>query len=231
MDRRQTAALLAYVGRLDSRLIRTDAREVMYQLDQWQELLSDVPLATVHGWDACAVAQQYIRTSPYPILPADIGRPWESYKRDRINRHVDPTPSVDPDDQAAWTAELVLTRRAVAVGAAQPVQSRQLTSRPAEPIQEARLEEDGSCIPPEARAMLAPFRRARAAHEAAVARGDLDVLAVGCKQCAAPVGRVCRMRRIAPGGFPRGNTPIVSPHECRVADARRARRTPQPVAS
>ncbi|MEU2875982.1 hypothetical protein [Streptomyces sp. NPDC007070] len=208
MDRRETAALLAYLARLDARLIRTDHGEVCDQLDQWHELLAEVPLATPHGWDACAVALQHVRLSPYPILPADICRPWERYRRERLNRHVDPTPSVDPDDQAAWTAELVGTRRAVAAGTVQPVPYRQLASR--------HQESAASRIPAEARALLAPWRRARAAHEASIARGEPDALSVPCEECGAPVGRLCRLRRISPGIFPRGNTPMAAPHACRL---------------
>lgn len=116
MDRREIAALLAYIGRLDPRSIRTDEGEARDQLAQWHELLGDVPMATPHGWDARIAARQHYRTSPYQIQPADVVRPWESYRRNRLALHWDPTPSADPDDQAAWTAELVGTRRAVAAG-------------------------------------------------------------------------------------------------------------------
>ncbi|MBT2416168.1 hypothetical protein J7I94_37580 [Streptomyces sp. ISL-12] len=216
MDRRETAALLAYIGRLDPRLIRTTEREAGDQLAQWHELLADVPLATPHGWDARVVARRHISVSPYQILPADIGRPWANYKRDRLNRHTDPTPSADPDDQAAWTNELVRHRRAVATGQTQPTEYRQLSSsHRTEAKVRAMPERLGSCIPTEVRAALAPWRTARAAHEAAVARGEIDVLAVDCEKCGASVGRPCRIRRIDPGGFPRGNKPIAQPHECR----------------
>lgn len=215
MDRRETAALLAYIGRLDPRTIRTDQGEARDQLAQWHELLDEVPLATTHGWDACVVARRHIRVSPYQILPADIARPWESYKRDRLHRHSDPTPLADPDDQAAWTAELVGTRRAVAAGTAQPVQYRQLAGRRVSPRLEARLKEVGSCIPPEARAALAPFRRARAAREEALAQGQPDALSVRCDWCEAPVGEPCRRRRVDPDGFARGNAARATSHHCR----------------
>lgn len=215
MDRRETAALLAYIGRLDPRTIRTDQGEARDQLAQWHELLDEVPLATPHGWDACVVARRHIRVSPYQILPADIARPWESYKRDRLHRHTDPTPSADPDDQAAWTAELVGTRRAVATGTAQPVVYRQLAGRRTHPRLEARLKEVGSCIPPEVKAALAPFRRARAAREAVLAQGQPDALSVRCDWCEAPVGEPCRRRRVGPDGFARGNAPRATPHHCR----------------
>ncbi|MER8219067.1 hypothetical protein ABTZ58_00370 [Streptomyces sp. NPDC094143] len=216
MDRRETAALLAYIGRLDPRTIRTDQGEARDQLAQWHELLDEVPLATPHGWDACVVARRHICVSPYQILPADIARPWESYKRDRLHRHTDPTPSADPDDQAAWTAELVGTRRAVATGSAQPVMYRQLAASRVSPRLEARLKEVGSCIPPEARAALAPFRRARAAREAALAQGQPDALSVRCDWCEAPVGEPCRRRRVDPDGFARGSAPRATPHHCRL---------------
>ncbi|MFC9549010.1 hypothetical protein ACFTXK_30930 [Streptomyces sp. NPDC056956] len=229
MDRREIAALLAYIGRLDPRTIRTDQGEARDQLAQWHELLGDVPLATPHGWDARIAARQHIRVSPYQILPADIARPWESYRRDRLQRHTDPTPSVDPDDQAAWTAELVGTRRAVATGHAQPVHHRQLAGRRIDPRLEARLKEVGSCIPPEARAALAPFRPARAAREAAIAQGEPDALSVRCEWCEAAVGEPCRRRRVAPDGFARGNATRTDPHHCRrdLAAAKQARDTPQ----
>ncbi|MGX4693778.1 zinc finger domain-containing protein [Streptomyces sp. JNUCC 63] len=227
MDRREIAALLAYIGRLDPRTIRTDQGEARDQLAQWHELLADVPMTTPHGWDACIAARRHIRLSPYQILPADIARPWESYRRDRLQRHTDPTPSADPDDQAAWTAELVGTRRAVATGSAQPAQYRQITSRRIDPQLEARLKEVGSCIPPEARAALAPYRPARAAREAAIAQGQPDALSVHCEWCQAQVGEPCRRRRIDPHGVARGNAARATPHHCRIDLA--AQQTQQPV--
>ncbi|MFD5111755.1 hypothetical protein ACFWNG_05475 [Streptomyces sp. NPDC058391] len=228
MDRREIAALLAYIGRLDPRTIRIGG-EARDQLDQWDELLGDVPMATPHGWDARAAARQRIRTSPYPILPADIARPWESYRRDRLGRHTDPTPSVDPDDQAAWTSELVGTRRAVATGSAQPAQYRAITSGQIDPELKARLREVGSCIPPGARAALAPYRPARAAREAAVAQGQPDALGVRCAWCQAQVGEPCRRRRIGPDDGARGIAPRATPHPSRLdlATARQAQETEQ----
>ncbi|MFD8589858.1 hypothetical protein ACFV1B_09985 [Streptomyces sp. NPDC059637] len=212
MDRRETAALLAYIGRLDPRTIRTDKAEARDQLAQWHELLTDVPMATPHGWDARTAARQHIRVSPYQILPADIARPWESNRRDRLQRHTDPTPTADPDDQAAWTAELVSARRAVASGNATPAHHRQITGGRISPELEERLRQVGSCIPPEARAALAPYRPARAAREASIAQGQPDVLAVRCEWCHAQPGEPCRRRRIGPDGGARGNAPRATPH-------------------
>lgn len=231
MDRRETAALLAYIGRLDPRTIRTDQGEARDQLAQWHELLGDVPIATPHGWDARVAARQHIRTSPYQILPADVARPWESYRRDRLARHTDPTPSVDPDDQAAWTAELVGTRRAVAAGTAQPAQARAITSGRdrIDPRLEARLREIGSCIPPAARAALAPYRPARAAREMAVAQGLPDALSVRCEWCLAQPGEPCRRRRIGPDDGVRTTAPRATPHPGRLdlASAQQAQQNEQ----
>ncbi|MFD3590509.1 hypothetical protein [Streptomyces sp. NPDC058683] len=231
MDRREIAALLAYIGRLDPRLIRTTEREAADQLAQWHELLGDVPMATPHGWDVRVAARQHIRTSPYQILPADLVRPWESYRRDRLARHSDPTPSVDPDDQAAWTAELAGTRRAVAAGTSQPAQARAITSGRdgVDPKLEARLREIGSCIPPAARAALAPYRPARAAREAAVAQGAPDALSVRCEWCLAQPGEPCRRRRIGPNAGVLALTPRATPHPGRLdlAAAQQAQHTEQ----
>ncbi|MGW3835721.1 zinc finger domain-containing protein [Streptomyces microflavus] len=218
MDRREIAALLAYIGRLDPRTIRTDEGEARYQVDQWHALLGDVPMATPYGWDARIAAHQHIRTSQYPILPADIGRPWDSYKRDRLSRHTDPTPCVDPDDQAAWTAELLGTRRAVAAGHARPAQDRAITSGRAGPDLKLRkrLREIGSPIPPAARAALAPLRPTRAAREAAVAHGHPDPLGVPCEWCQAPVDEPCRRRRVGPDGTTRGGALMPAPHPSRL---------------
>ncbi|MFJ7997536.1 hypothetical protein ACIQ7D_10375 [Streptomyces sp. NPDC096310] len=218
MTPREIGALLAYIGRIDPRTMRTDPGEARDQIAQWHELLGDVPPATPYGWNARIAARQHIRVSPYPILPADIARPWDSYRRERIARHTDPTPLADPDDQAAWIAELAGTRRAVATGSAQPRQDRAITSgrRQVDPELEARLREVGSCIPPAARAALRPFRPARAAREAAVAQGRPDALAVRCEWCQAPVGEPCRSRRIGPDGGACGTTPRATPHPGRL---------------
>jgi hypothetical protein len=229
MDRREIAALLAYIGRLDPRTIRIEG-EARDQLGQWHDLLGDVPMATPHGWDARVVARQHIRVSPYPILPADICRPWESYRRDRLGRHTDPTPSVDPDDQAAWTAELVGIRRAVASGTAQPAQARAITAGHdrVNPRLEARLREIGSCIPPAARAALAPYRPVRAAREAAVAQGEPDVLGVRCEWCLAQPGEPCRRRRIGPDDGARGTVPCTThPSRLDLAAAQQAAQNEQ----
>ncbi|MFI6085015.1 hypothetical protein ACIBBB_29300 [Streptomyces sp. NPDC051217] len=224
----EVGALLAYLGRLDPRLIRTDTGEARDQIAQWHHLLGDVPLDTGHGWDTRLVAREHILNSPYPILPADIARRWNAYRRDRLHRHTDPTPTADPDDQAAWTAELARTRRAVATGSVEPAQHRALTGGRARPDLEARLREIGSCIPPPVRTQLATYRPTRSARETAITRGEPDALGVRCDWCHAPEGQPCRSRRVGPDGGARGNAPRTTPHPSRHESAA-AQHTQQPA--
>ncbi|WP_405765049.1 hypothetical protein [Streptomyces sp. NBC_01538] len=216
MERREVAAALAYIGRLDPRTIRTDSGEARDQIAQWHELLSDVPLVTAHGWDVREAIRAHILDSPYPILPVDIARKWRAYRRDRLERHTDPTPSANPDDETAWRAELLAARHAVAAGTAAPSTHRQITTSGLRPDLEARLRAIGSCIPPTARAELARYRPARAARETAVAEGRPDALSVACRWCRATEGEPCRTRRVSPDGRTRGNAPRATPHPTRV---------------
>ncbi|MFD9070086.1 zinc finger domain-containing protein [Streptomyces lasiicapitis] len=215
MEPREIAAALAYIGRLDPRTIRTDPSEARDQIAQWHELLSCVPFATAHGWDVREAIRAHVLASPYPILPVDVARTWRAHRRDRLDRHTDPTPAADPDDVTIWRAELLGARQAVAVGAAAPSTHRQITGGP-HPDVEARLRAIGSCIPPAVRAELARYRPARAAREAAVAAGQPDALSVACPWCHAREGEPCRSRRLGLDGHARGNAPRVTPHPSRV---------------
>lgn len=218
MDRREVAGLLAYMGRLDPRTMRTDTAELRDQIAQWHELLGDVPLATGHGWDARDIVRAHVLESPYPILPVDIARKWTAYRHDRLGRHSDPTPAADPDDVASWRAELLGTRHAVAHGQQPPVEQRAIAGGP-HPDVEERLAAIGSCIPPAVREQLAPYRPLRAAREAAVAEGRHDALSVACTWCKAPAGRPCRSRRVAPGTGATSDRPRRNPHPSRIDDA------------
>lgn len=216
MDRREAAAVLAYIGRLDPRTIRTGTAEARDQIAQWQELLDDIPFATDHGWDVRQAVRTHVLDSPYPILPVDVARRWRAYRRDRLARHTDPTPAADPDDPVAWRAELLRSRNAVATGRAAPSTHRQITSGGRPRDVEERPREIGSCIPPSVRAELARYRPTRAAREAAVAEGVPDALGVRCDWCHAPVGSPCRQRRPSPDGTARGNAVRATPHPSRV---------------
>ncbi|MEV7287021.1 hypothetical protein AB0O01_21040 [Streptomyces sp. NPDC093252] len=229
MDRRETAAVLAYTGRLDPRAIRTDPAQARDQLAQWHELLHDVPLTTAHGWDIRAAIRAHVLDSPYPILPADIARRWRTHRRERLDRHTDPTPAADPDDPVAWRAELLSKRSAVAAGAVPVSTHREISGGPPRDV-EVRLRGIGSCIPPAVRAELARFRPARAAREAAIARGAPDPLGVRCEWCQAAEGEPCRQRRLGPDGAARGNAIRTSPHPSRV-DRAAARVDRKPTAA
>ncbi|WP_327744497.1 hypothetical protein OHO28_27785 [Streptomyces europaeiscabiei] len=215
MDRREVAAVLAYIGRLDPRTIPAGTGNARDQIAQWHELLSDVPFATDHGWDVREAVRAHVLDSPYPILPVDVARKWRAYRRDRLDRHTDPTPAADPDNPAAWRTELVGTRHAVATGIAAPSPHRQLARGPHRDL-DARLAAVGSSIPPAVRAALAPYRPARAAREAAVAAGQPDALSVPCRWCHADEGEPCRSRRLDLDGHARGNAPRTRPHPTRV---------------
>jgi hypothetical protein len=216
LDRREVAAALAYIGRLDPRTIRNGTNETRDQIAQWQELLDDVPFATDHGWDIREAIRAHVRDSPYPILPVDIARRWRTHRRDRLNRHTDPTPAADPDDPVAWRAELLWSRNAVAVGTAAPSTHQQLTSDGPRREVKKPLREVGSCIPPAIRAELAHYRPTRAAREATAAEGVPDALGVRCEWCHAPVGSPCRRRRASPDGAVRGNAVLATSHPSRV---------------
>ncbi|MEU6825586.1 hypothetical protein ABZ921_33655 [Streptomyces atriruber] len=227
MDRREVAAALAYTGRLDSRTPLADPAEVRERVAQWHELLSDVPLVVDQDWDVRRVIRDHVLASPYPILPVDIARAWHAFSRERLQRHTDPTPAADPDDPAAWRAELLAHRRAVATGQAAPSSHRQLTSGGPHRNVAARLGTVGSYLPPAVRTELAPYRPARAARDATVSAGRPDALSVRCAWCHAPEGEPCRSRRVGLDGHARGNAPRVTPHPSRVDLA--ARKTASPA--
>ncbi|MFI5808904.1 hypothetical protein [Streptomyces sp. NPDC051561] len=217
MDRREIAGLLAYMGRVDPRTRRTDPGELRDQVDQWQELLGDVPLNTESGWDARTAVRTHAVSSPYPALPVDVARQWHKHSADRLARHTDPLPSADPDDVESWRAELLGTRQAVLTGQRPPNEQRAITSgATVDPAVEARLRAIGSVIPPKVRAELSRFRPTRAAREAAAVEGRPDPLAVRCEWCHAPAGEPCRNRRMGLDGDARGNARRATPHPSRL---------------
>jgi hypothetical protein len=81
----------------------------------WAGILADVPQEF-----ALQAAHEHYRESRWPILPADIATRWTDITRDRLGRHTDPKPAVDPDSVTAWCNELGATRRAVALGQIPP---------------------------------------------------------------------------------------------------------------
>ncbi|MFD5057406.1 cell surface glycoprotein [Streptomyces sp. NPDC058394] len=206
MIRQHVAALLAYADRLDPTRAAASAEAALERLDQWCELLSDVPPTAPHpdgrDWNAAQVVRHHIATSPYPIKPSDVSRPWHDFKGDVLRRHVDPVPAVDPDDQAAYTAALLGTRHAIATG------ERAATFRPAELTHGTAAERDaeaqerlaalGTYMPRTVKDQFAAYRPRRAQRERLAAANQPDPLDVTCVWCGAETGEQCRDRRINP---------------------------------
>ncbi len=134
MTDEQLAALLAYAGRLDSRVRRTlaDPQQAARTIDEWTTALADVP-ATLPDtrWDAAHAVRRYYeqqagnRSAQFrTVEPHDVLAAWAPHRGELMNRHTDPVPTVDPDDVHAYRAELAGTRAAVAAGRTPPVQYR-----------------------------------------------------------------------------------------------------------
>ncbi|MFF5495739.1 cell surface glycoprotein [Streptomyces aquilus] len=232
MNRQEVAALLAYAVRLDPRSAPADQAAADETLDQWADLLADVPPTAPHPagrhWDAAQVVRHHIATSPYPIKPSDVSRPWHDFRRDVVDRHHDPVPAADPDDPAAYRAELLGTRHAVATGALTASTVKELTGGPA-PEVAARLAALGEYVPRSVAQQLAQFRPRRAERERLAAADQPDPLDVACTWCGAPAGEPCRRRRVSPRGGEIKNHRKALAHPCRAEAAaahHAARRTP-----
>ncbi|WP_416963120.1 cell surface glycoprotein [Streptomyces sp. Agncl-13] len=200
MTREEVAALLAYAVRLDPRTAPDDQAAAAEVLDQWADLLADVATAAPHPngrhWDAAQVVRHHIATSPYPIKPSDVSRPWHSFRRDVVDRHHDPVPAADPDNPEAYRAELLGTRHAVATGTVTAATYRELTGGTREEREEfaaERLAALGDYVPRSAADTLAPYRRRRAERERRAVEGLPDPLDVACpyEQCRARAGDPC----------------------------------------
>ncbi|MFF7295333.1 cell surface glycoprotein [Streptomyces sp. NPDC008265] len=227
MNRTEVAALLAYAVRLDLRLTPESQADADERLDQWYELLADVPPTAPHpdgrDWNAALVVKHHIASSPYRIQPSDISRPWHTFKADTIGRHTDPVPPVNPDDAKAYRAALAGTRHAVATGQAAPAVWRELTGgstrEERDEFAAARLAAIGSraggtYVPRDVAEKLTPWRRTRAQRERLAAAGKPDPLNVPCpwEPCRAAAGKPCQQ------GSKR-RTDRADPHPARVSAA------------
>ncbi|MFD8545033.1 hypothetical protein [Streptomyces sp. NPDC059649] len=230
MDRRQAAALLNYAAALDGRLGRVvaDQQRAAYAIDRWANALPDVPATTADGtWDATRVVRAFYEQRGgdrsaqfYAIEPHNLLAAWATHRAELMHRHTDPTPDADPDNPAAWRAELLATRTAVATGQTTPSTHRELTAGDPHPDVAARLAALGSPIPPAVRQQLAAHRPTRAQREATVAAGRPDPLSVPCEWCGAQPEQPCRSRRISPNGAATSNSHR-SPHPSRQEAAAR----------
>lgn len=199
MNRQEIAALISYVAGLDPRTARA-GQDLADQLDQWCEVLRDVPPRAPHPngrhWNAAEVAHRHVTTSPYPILPADIARPWATFRADVIGRHTDPLPAADPDNPQAYRAELAGTRAAVAAGQQQATVYAELAAAPSDRLR-ARLARVGE-MPPAVREQIRQTTGGRIGRakqqfpELAVACPRPDCRALRNMPCKRPSGRELR---------------------------------------
>ncbi|MGW7197247.1 zinc finger domain-containing protein [Streptomyces chryseus] len=209
MIRQHVAALLAYAVRLDPRSAPTDPTAAEETLDQWADILSDVPPTAPHpqgrDWNAAHAVRHHIATSPYPIKPSDVSRPWHEFKADIVGRHTnsfDPHahPEIDPDDETgdAYLAALRAERQAVAAGQALPIAYKELTEGTTREERDRfaakRLRNLGTYMPRTVAEQLAPLRRQRAERERLAAANQPDALDVKCpyEKCSAAAGQPCR---------------------------------------
>lgn len=206
MDRRQVGALLAYADQLDPTRAPIDEHAARERFIQWHDLLTDVPATAPHpegrDWDAAHAVRHHIATSPYPIKPSDVSRPWAAFKADILRRHVDPVPDADPDDEQAYRTAIADYRRAVEQGATVATPRAALDAADPSPTIAARLKAIGRPIPHDAAQALAPYRPRRATREHLTRTGQPDPYTVPCPWCRARVGQPCRTHRRAPRATP-----------------------------
>ncbi|MGW4305102.1 hypothetical protein [Streptomyces californicus] len=135
MIRAHVAALLAYVDKLDPSRAPATQEAALERLDAWADVLLDVapraPHPEGHDWDASHVVRRHIASSPYPIKPSDVSRPWYAFQADVIRRHAgtfEPGlhPEIDPDAAPGreYFAAVRGSMRAVLSGEQPPVTLR-----------------------------------------------------------------------------------------------------------
>lgn len=119
----QIPQLITNISLADPRIMPSDTSEILAMAALWAAILKDVPPEYAMN----AVGEHYAK-SPFTIKPSDIATRWNSEVRRRMERHTDPTPNVDPDNELAYRRALRDGRTAVAQGAVAPANIRQLTS-------------------------------------------------------------------------------------------------------
>lgn len=215
----ETAELLTFCAAFDRRTLgKSDVLA-------WQPLLANIDFTEARD----AVANHYATNTRW-IMPADIRDAVHATHRDRLARHTDPTPIANPDDPAAYRAELLNTRRAVAAGEQQPA-THELTAGPMHPDVAARLAQLGNYVPRHVDEALDDYRPVKAARRAAITAGEPDALSVPCDWCGARTGEPCRSRRVDPRGGATANRRRNTPHPSRVDLARELHTATQDGAS
>lgn len=227
MNEQQIAALLAFAGTLDSRVRRAlaDPQQSARTIVEWTAAVADVPATMPDvAWDAARATRRYYeqqggnRSSQFrPIEPHDLLAAWGPHRAELMNRHTDPVPSADPDDPAAWRAELLGTRAAVATGHAAPAHYRAEIDHGGQKRLAALMAGVGKgprrYMPAHVAAEMRPFRKARAHREQLVAEGVPDPLSVACPYCLAAVDEQCRSSFRNRG---KGRRPLSGVHPSRV---------------
>lgn len=161
--------LFSRISHLDDRVVRPEPEQAAGQAEMWAVALADVPLPF-----AAHAVITHIQRSPYPLRPADIAEQWRLYVRDRLERHTESEPPKGDTGDRAYNAALLAERRAVAMGAMQPRQVKELPAGDRTPY-EGR-----------GRALLRSVGR-----ETLSKRPEL---AAGCSHCHAAPGRPCTGR-------------------------------------
>ncbi len=200
------AALLAYAGRLDSRVRRTlaDPQQSARTIADWTAALADVP-ATLSdtGWDASQAVRALLRAArrrPVRAVPARRAarrtrrmgaaprRAHEPAHRPRTVRRPR-----RPGSVARGTAR---HPGAVATGHTPPAQYRAEINAAGQKRLAALVAGVGTgprrYMPEHVARELAPFRPAQAQREALVAEGLPDPLGAKCPHCRAEIGKRCR---------------------------------------
>jgi hypothetical protein len=210
MNSQEAAVLCRYV-----RALCPQQKFDEYTPDAWHDVLRNYLLE-----EARTAAATIANRQPF-VSPGEIATEIRRMHADRLGRHTDPTPKANPDDIAAYKAELAATRAAVATGQTPPSQA-ELAAGPMHPDVAARLKALGEYVPRHIDEALDEYRPVKAARRAAITAGQPDALTVPCDWCHAPKDEPCRSRRITPGGAATANRRRATPHPTRVDDARTA---------
>ncbi|WP_234392053.1 hypothetical protein [Streptomyces sp. WM6378] len=116
----------------------TNEQQAAETIRNWATPLANVP-STVSAchWDAARAVRRYYeqregdRSAQFrPIEPGDILAAWAPFRGELLSRHVDPVPTADADDAAAYCSELSASRAAVASGLTAPSGQRRLGRGP-----------------------------------------------------------------------------------------------------
>lgn len=106
MNPEDVGPFLTQISLVDPRILPSDKHEAAAAIAVWAVALIDVdPQFALN-----AVGQHYAQ-SHYLVKPSDITAQWRTHVRNRAERYVDPVPTADPDNTAAYNAELLAGRR------------------------------------------------------------------------------------------------------------------------